>query len=1026
MDQLEIIGVGGDVEFYNLDPGKGVTNIGQHPDNDIVINDPTIAPFQAMLDHRQKPYQLMILSDEGRARLGGTLLPVHQASLLQNLDHIEMGGYTLILVENDGARRDNLAAPVASSFPSTAPAAAPAPFPARPATIPPPVRGPDAVASSSHPTPDSLPETATNAAAVVTPGLFRSRPVDYEDDVIITELSELEWIIDVEQTAVCQLTIINGGQLVATFQVGVQGLNASWVTVSQPFVNLNEGERATITLSITPPRLPTSRAGAHHFAIVMTSPNHPGRMSQRGATLTINPYYEFSIDELSPRRQTISWSKRFGRTVLPVVNKGNSASLFRLEGTNEERACNFEFDVPGEVVPMATQAEMRLQPQESIVVPIHVTPHSRRLIGFRKRTFPYTVTTTLTDGQQTPRSMLGELAQKPLIGPWAFLLLLLVLMCAILYFVQPWVYNFMFITDGTNIQTTIIRNETPVAIRWESSIFTNQRDIDPPIEGLEQPLPRQGTVIAYPTGDTTYTFSGSNILSRIAPPIFPTRFKEINVEVVAIPPEVNFEVSPGQVVGDGEEEVVISWRVVNADTIKLFRQVGENGPIEEIGEFTDQPIQSLRVTPDPSGNDTFYILAANNKYIPTPTLYPKRVTVLTPTPTPPPTPEIVLFSAVPPTINEGEESTLSWVVNGVQEVNIQGVDNASTFPNEYSIAVQPTGSTDYLLTIPGGNVPPRPARVNVIPATPTPTTTPEPDAPRIVFFVADPDELVEGDEDQSELTWSIDDNFTNGEITSPKLGVVPFTDKLGTLNVTVEESTIFVLTAFNQGKQASQSAEVRVLTPTPTTTPPPPPPTPLPAAIISSFVAEEKANAVTFVPGSNPPTYQVVAGSDVKLNWETQNAVKVTLVSSSGNQDVATTGSKTLLSVIANDDVQLQAFNGENKLTSANLKLQVIPPPPPPPPFDFTGVEGTNVITLSWKYDSNSKDQIEGFRIYSTSATNTPLFDEGTLDENATSHVISVSPTCGNGYYVVAVYIDIISNNKKERPTTNTWFSKTC
>jgi len=44
-NQLEIIGPGGRIEFYELDPGKGVTNIGRHPENDIVIDSPTVAPF---------------------------------------------------------------------------------------------------------------------------------------------------------------------------------------------------------------------------------------------------------------------------------------------------------------------------------------------------------------------------------------------------------------------------------------------------------------------------------------------------------------------------------------------------------------------------------------------------------------------------------------------------------------------------------------------------------------------------------------------------------------------------------------------------------------------------------------------------------------------------------------------------------------------------------------------------------------------------------------------------------------------
>src|SRR3712207_324945 len=99
-DQLEIITATGHIEFYNLDPGKGLTNIGQHPENDIVINDPDVAPFHAMLDHRQRPYQLILLSQQGYTRLRGQQLSPDGGDALQNLDTLQLGSYTVILVES--------------------------------------------------------------------------------------------------------------------------------------------------------------------------------------------------------------------------------------------------------------------------------------------------------------------------------------------------------------------------------------------------------------------------------------------------------------------------------------------------------------------------------------------------------------------------------------------------------------------------------------------------------------------------------------------------------------------------------------------------------------------------------------------------------------------------------------------------------------------------------------------------------------------------------------------------------------
>jgi hypothetical protein len=44
-DQLEVISQNGAVAFHDLDPGKGLTNIGRHPENDIVIDSPAVADF---------------------------------------------------------------------------------------------------------------------------------------------------------------------------------------------------------------------------------------------------------------------------------------------------------------------------------------------------------------------------------------------------------------------------------------------------------------------------------------------------------------------------------------------------------------------------------------------------------------------------------------------------------------------------------------------------------------------------------------------------------------------------------------------------------------------------------------------------------------------------------------------------------------------------------------------------------------------------------------------------------------------
>ncbi len=1053
MDRLEIIDPNGKIIFYDL-PVKGITNIGRHPENNIVLDSPGLAPFYAMLDHRQKPYQIMLLVPGETALVGDEPLLPNVSKALHHRTHIRIDRYTIVLVEDGGQHR-----PAPGMMGAIQP---PAPLPTTPANLPPPTTRPETSAGpynhtfAPQPSQAALPPQPPGVLPPTSgPGYIDAMPpprpvaaangpmADKEDEVIITELAENEWTVDVDQIVTGQLTIINGGQLVAAFTVAIQGLDESWVHISQSYINLNEGERATITFSISPPRLPTSVAGVHRFAVIVTSPNHPGRMSQRGATLIINPYYEFMVGELTPRRQTISWFKHFGKVTVPITNLGNSKTPFRLEGKDEEQACSFEFDVPGELVPLATQAELRLQPEESISIPIAITPRSRRLIGVRKRRYSYTITSTLSEGQLAPRSMLGELSHKAFVGPWVLLLMVFLLAILILILIRPRLYNFM-LTDGGRVAR--ISNETPVAIRWNAFYLTNLA-IDPEIEGLELPMSRQGTVVAYPKADTTYNLSGGNFLSRLAPSIFAPPTKSIEVQVVPIAPKVTFEALPVQVVGG--EEIELSWQVQNADNIQLFRQVGDSGPQELMGDYSGQPRQILRITPEPNqvGN-IYYILVANNAYVLTPTPVPQRVAVLTPSPTVPPTPAIVLFSANPQVINQGEVSILSLLVDGVEEVILQDPGGAqSVQPSNASLEISPAASGKYTLIVQGTG--PRSVQINVIPATATPTATPVPEAPVIELFAASSSQLIQGkatpadDEKTVVLSWKVRGTVTNVELNAgADLGIFSNLDPEGSLPVTINKNTSFVLTAFNEDKASSGNLQVEVVEATPTPVPadtPVPTETTLPTAVINSFaiVSPDPPQVVSL--GSN--TYQVYVDTQVRFRWQVDSsAKKVRLESPDGDaqtlsavpigsfdKDIAKNG---------DGEYRLVAINGADAESPAQvLTVQVVDKPPPNRPTNVTGAEDTannvNTITWSWQSDSTLSD-LTGFRVYRADVSDgifSPLPGQLAPPGSSgswTDTLTAPDTTCGKAYYVVSVYENIAGDELVTDASTNTWFSTPC
>jgi hypothetical protein len=1017
-DQLEIIAPNGQIVFFDLDPGKGVTNIGRHPDNDVVIDSPGVALFQAVLDHQQKPYRIMILSDEGDIRLGGQRLAPNVFQELQNWDSVEIDGHALILLEASGG--------AVSGEP-----ARPAPAEARPSPAAPRLAVPPALPGGPPP---------------------RAKlPPDQSDDCIVVELSAREWVVDVEQTASFQVTVANGGSIVATFGIRVEGLDASWVTVAPAQVNLNEGARATVTVSITPPRLPSSAAGVHPLVVAVTSPNYPGHMSRTSGSLTINPYYAFAVGELAPRQQSVSWRKRSGEVTIPVTNKGNSETPFRLEGEDDEHACHFEFQVPGEDVRLLKQAEMRFRPDETYLVSVLVTPVRRRLIGLRSRSHSFTITTAMVEGAQTPRSVMGQLRSKPLIGPVLILLMILSLAVLVMFLLSPSAEPSLAIDNATP------RHGDTVTLTYDASRFPKLKlmnllnaaflnltleyrtgdgtwqDIKTSSE-LEQPAGRAADM---PPENGYYRLKAENWLTQLIPWIQAGKSQVVRVWLTPIKPEIVWfrANAPEGWVYQGQE-VVVSWKVVDAESLTLDH---DGVPEDLAGDELNSGQRSFQL-----GTDATFTLVATN---PSWSEAAKAVVQIRVKAQPVPTPVIVRFDVDPLEITQGETVQIGWEVSGADTVSI---DPLGEVPLKGEKVDGPTKATTYHLTAiksdEYGNSAENAAwSAQVIVNTPPPPTA-EPVAPVIQLFEATPKELVLGDPKTKDvqLTWSISGAFTQLQITNPDLVFSSVLSKTGTITVTPAETTLYVLTVFNGDLSSSLPAQVTVLEPTPTEeptpTPEPPPPTetPFPPPIVSYFKAEALdpvADDVAFqnsYQGENGPVYVylVEGGSRVKLSWGVKDAETVTL-EGSGAQPPE--GSLALPDAVVQDaSYQLLAENnGGGNQVSAFIKFDVTSPPPPPEPPHVTGVEdaaaGTNRIV--WSYRTEDRDSIDGFRIYRADVPPGSNFVAvwTEYNPNATEWTDAPGQTCGKAYYVVAVYTDLSTGEEQETAASATsWYSKPC
>ncbi len=790
LDQLEIVGPDGDITFHDLDPAKGVTNIGRDPENDIIIDRPDVALFLAMIDHREKPYQIMILDEGGHVLLDGQPLQPNLGRDLHEWSTVEIGGYSMVLVEHGG---NGTAAAMTSEEKNRALA----------------IGAIGTVLAGAATALQPLGRGVTSALSLQRLAL---PPADHLDDILIAELSQRESTIECEQTAQYQVTVINGGPIVATFEATIEGLDPAWLIVQPENVNLNEGERAVITIAVTPPRAPTSRAGAHHFAIVITSPNYAGRATRLGATVTINPFFDFAIGDLSPRQNYTGWRKSV-RTAAPIINlsnKGNSEAVYRVDGEDDQHGCVFEYQLPDQGSKRsARQAEVHLQPESETDLSIFITPRKRRLLGFRKHNYSLTVTGTPLSGQQMPRSVLGQLQAAPLMGPWILLLLLTLLALLVVVIFRPYITAFAptgpsDIKGGQSV--TLGWNTSPfVRLKLEQEITTSDgAKTTQEVGSVNAPA---GTTTLAPLQSVRYRLWANNLLSDLLP-FLAVQSEWVPVNVTPVPPNIQvFDTVPDsrKVIVLGESANLI-WRVLNADKVTL---VGSDGLVQTLS-----PTDTGSINVSPNGR-TNYTLGASNVYG---TAEPKQVliAVVTPTPTPVPKPVISQFDVQPRVITEGQSVNITWEVLGAESVKIIGIPGADKYPPKGNLTQSPTApGVDYQLIATNGpagaestaTVGPFHVTVNQAP--------PPPQPPVIAVFAAVPDSVVQGN--NVVLQWEVSGPTTDIVLTGPDFTLHGLAAS-GSQSVVPDKTSIYILTAVNQTVNAVSSVTVKVTAPVPAPT----------------------------------------------------------------------------------------------------------------------------------------------------------------------------------------------------------------
>lgn len=481
-----------------------VVNIGSNPANEVVVGGDGVMPFHASILCENNTFSIIPMAPEAKIKLDGKILHAASASVSEN-QCIEIGDNSLYLQKGITPSNYHLT-----------------------------------LYKSSEGLVESSQETANSAG----------------EQSILVDMINQQNTVEVEQSALYEFEVVNGGRYVASFQTHIQGVPNDWVQITPRFVNLNEGQRATIRASITPPRESTSTAGTHALNIVVTSPNYPRQRSVTPVSLTIQPFYEFMTSNLSPRQKHIHWREHSGYVNLPIYNNSNCTADFNVTALDDENGCSFDFEV-GEGIRHTRQTTVSIPAGETCDLPIEITPNRQPIISIRNKHYHYNTTTQVTGQPVSPQTLSGTAVSHPLLGWLAVLLSVLLVFTGLFFLVQPRINSFQVAASKDVIELGDSTN-----LEWSVSPFTSRLSIS----NMDKEITRNlNHITVAPEQSTTYEMVAGNWISNL---LGMDRTKKVTVLVVPPSPNIAvFDVDKTAV--DQGNPVKIRWSVTDTDKLLL-------------------------------------------------------------------------------------------------------------------------------------------------------------------------------------------------------------------------------------------------------------------------------------------------------------------------------------------------------------------------------------------------------------------------------------------------------------------------
>jgi Tol biopolymer transport system component len=219
------------------------------------------------------------------------------------------------------------------------------------------------------------------------------------------------------------ILLLNRGVQTDSFQLGMTGLPANWISTDSPITRLAPGESRELMATLHVPRSPQAGAGRAPFVLQLTSQLFPDETAEASCILTIAAFSQFSA---ALEAGTLAAGQP-GR--VSVTNQGNTVDTYSLNFQSPGSQLLFQKPVqiarpgpqPGTQRLETGYAEIpagdrfQVEPGQSAAYPFRSRLRSRPLVG-GENSYPYTVSVTSAEGRV--QDLAGRLQENALMPVW--------------------------------------------------------------------------------------------------------------------------------------------------------------------------------------------------------------------------------------------------------------------------------------------------------------------------------------------------------------------------------------------------------------------------------------------------------------------------------------------------------------------------------------------------------------------------------------------------------------------------------